>query len=75
MTEQPEQLYLYSKMLFTDRLMGSRYPNPEVLHLCRDCDGNVMMAVGCNVAVMNQEEVRWLVSRLTAALDDWPVTG
>lgn len=75
MTERPEQLYLYGKMMFTDRLVGTRYPNPEIIHLCRDDDGNVLMAVDSSLAVMNREEVRWLVSRLTAALDDWPVTG
>jgi hypothetical protein len=75
MTELSNIPKLHGSVDFVDRMMGGDYPNPEVMHLCRDEDGNVLLAVDSSLAIMKWDDVKWLVSHLVAALDDWPVIG
>lgn len=74
MTE-PKIPNLYASLRFTDRLVGRREPDPEIIHLCRDYDGSVLLAIDSSVAKMDRDDVKWLSSQLISALDNWPVTG
>lgn len=74
--DDPVGLPLFGTVQFVESI--ARYG--DIVHLCRDADGNVLLYgtafdTSVEVAVMDEEKVRWLAGVLTAALDNWPKRG
>lgn len=68
---------LFGAVQFVESFEGN---TGDMIHLCRDDDGNVLLygtvfGTQSEVAVFDEERLRWLAGVLAAALDDWPKKG